>query len=60
MNTCSKSLTEITIPYSLTFIGNRVFEGCDNLETIYINDPKLSDNIRKQNPSCKILPIPKK
>ena len=54
------NLTEITIPDSVTFIGYMAFYGCENLETIYINNLKLLDKVRRQNPSCKILPIPKK
>ena len=53
------SLKEITIPKGVKSIGDDVFEGCENLETIYINNPKLLYYIRKPNPFCKILPIPK-
>ena len=57
-------LKSIIIPDSVTSIGSGIFFGCEHLETVYINDSILSDDIRKhirrQNPSCKILPIPKK
>lgn len=61
------SLTDITIPDSVENVGYGVFYGCEHLEKIYINAATLSremvrhsiDNIREQNPSCKILPIPK-
>ena len=65
------SLTEIKIPESVKKIGRLygscTFQDCRSLETIYISDSALSkkeikheiDFIRRQNPACKILPIPK-
>ena len=63
-----ENLTEITIPNSVMFIDYGAFDDCEHLEIIYINATTLSreivkdiiDTVLEQNPSCKILPIPKK
>ena len=61
------SLKEIVIPNSVISIGYGAFDYCEHLEVIYIDVVTLLresvkdviDTIREQNPSCKILPIPK-